>query len=74
MAYDRQKCIDAGCDDYVTKPVERERLLATVAQWANRASAQAAAPPRTSGKAEEEPVSTGVYSRPAADPELGKLT
>jgi Amt family ammonium transporter len=70
MAYDRQKCIDAGCDDYVTKPVERERLLATGAQWANRA----AAPPRTSGKAEEEPVSTGVYSRPAADPELGKLT
>lgn len=31
MAEDRQRCIDAGCDDYVTKPVDRERLLAVLA-------------------------------------------
>jgi len=31
MAEDRQKCIDAGCDDYVTKPIDRERLLAVLA-------------------------------------------
>ena len=30
MATDRAKCIEAGCDDYDTKPVELERLLAKI--------------------------------------------
>ena len=37
MAEDRQRCLDAGCDDYATKPIERQKLLATVAHWAARA-------------------------------------
>jgi len=27
MAEDREKCIQAGCDEYLTKPVNREKLL-----------------------------------------------
>ena len=32
MASDRQKCIDAGCDDYASKPVNRKKLIETVRQ------------------------------------------
>jgi CheY-like chemotaxis protein/anti-sigma regulatory factor (Ser/Thr protein kinase) len=32
MIQDRQKCLDAGCDDYLAKPVDRLTLLETVAR------------------------------------------
>jgi len=34
MSRDRQKCLDAGCDDYMAKPIERNNLLEMVQKHA----------------------------------------
>ncbi len=42
MSTDRQRCLQAGCDEYLTKPVDRKRLIETVGRF--RAAASAPAP------------------------------
>jgi CheY-like chemotaxis protein len=33
MAGDRLKCLEVGCDGYLSKPIEKRSFLATVAQY-----------------------------------------
>jgi len=36
MKGDREKCIDAGASDYISKPVDTERLLSLPRNWLHR--------------------------------------
>jgi CheY-like chemotaxis protein len=39
MAGAEQRCLAAGMNDYVTKPIDRARLLGKVAEWGQKARA-----------------------------------
>jgi two-component system cell cycle response regulator DivK len=41
MSGDREKAIEAGCDDYDTKPVDLERLIGKIGRLLGTAKCQA---------------------------------
>lgn len=75
MAEDREKCLRSGCNEYLSKPIDRSKLLETVAQHLARAASQAEATGPT-GAASKSSLTAGarapsaVRSEFADDPEL----
>jgi signal transduction histidine kinase/DNA-binding NarL/FixJ family response regulator len=63
MAQDRERCIRAGCTDYVSKPIDRQRLIETVA-----AHLPAGSGPAASMAADQ------LTSSLTAEDDLGELT
>jgi PAS domain S-box-containing protein len=63
MDADRQRCLAAGMDDYITKPVDRPKLLEAVAHWVERGSRRRN---RIEREREAAPGAAAMLARPAA--------
>lgn len=57
MADDRRACLEAGCNDHVTKPIDRERLFAVCRTYLNHAASEADRPTTL-----ETPASQGIIN------------
>lgn len=60
---DRERCLAAGCDDHVPKPIDRALLLNTVLQWTGERPQRAPAP------ADGAPI----HSTYADDPDMAEI-
>lgn len=60
MSGDRQRCLDAGCNDYVTKPINRQELAERIARYLPALSADSPNPAVPSA----EPVPLPDLMRP----------
>ncbi|MBJ6727796.1 response regulator [Geomesophilobacter sediminis] len=67
IAGDRERCLDAGMDDYVTKPFELHHLRAVLDRWIPERRVTVAAEPGAAERA-AEPAPVPVPDAPAEDP------
>ncbi|MFP4584233.1 MAG: transporter substrate-binding domain-containing protein [Desulfococcaceae bacterium] len=59
MTGEREKCLDAGMNDHLTKPVDQEKLLSALARWTGRVAGTSAGS-MAAGASERLPHLPGV--------------
>ncbi|SDX10958.1 CheY chemotaxis protein or a CheY-like REC (receiver) domain [Roseicitreum antarcticum] len=73
---ERARCIDAGCDNYLTKPIARDALIAVVKTYlsgGNDGAAEKIHTPTGDGASQAHAAIAPLYSSYADDPEMEML-
>jgi PAS domain S-box-containing protein len=77
MAADRQKSLAAGCDDHITKPINRGELIMKVAQWTRDRAQSGEGKSEAGGGEEVGPAPSSdvapLVSEYAGDPALAEI-
>jgi HPt (histidine-containing phosphotransfer) domain-containing protein len=72
MLEDSGRCLAAGCNEYLAKPINRRQLIQTIAAYVGKQTAAGAA---TSGPTDDVPAREGgaIVSQYADDPEIAEI-
>ncbi|WP_010584820.1 ATP-binding protein [Schlesneria paludicola] len=78
MAEDRIRCLNAGCDDYATKPINKNELIASCSKWMRKLSGVDESPhalleSHSKSELESKPEVVGLISELADDPDMRPL-
>ena len=68
MQADRERCLDAGMDDYLSKPFTLEQLKAMLSRWLPREPSQAKGPENNPAPEKTSPLSS-ISGPPVVDPQ-----
>ncbi|MFG0249187.1 MAG: ATP-binding protein [Phycisphaeraceae bacterium JB051] len=71
MESDRKRCLDAGCDDYTCKPINREKLVQIVVEHAT--ASHAATPAADAAEPSQARETSPLVSDFAGDPDMAEL-